>query len=377
MATGKASEVAFCVYKLGSKAMPNDVGANGQSVVTKKSGGKVITGPDVCKTPSPGGPVPIPYPNISLSSDLAKGSKSVQINGVPACLKGSNFSKSVGDQAGSLGGVISGKTGDKAEAINYSFDVKVEGKNLVRNLDMFQSNARNTPPGPIMQVPILFSSPFDDKEEKEELHSCKWKDCDKKHPEKIDYPNDGCVTRGKYTGKWKAPWDGGAGVTSNEIAIGHYETETGKAASLAEAKIFFGTGKYVTNNHHLIPVATMAKFPKLGHNAKLVGFDINNGKYGLCLPYFITDIFRHDLQSHKTNHPNYSKKVKDQLRVIEKQSVKYCKSGKQTDLVGDLDRFAQRLRRFVINWDSNWLLRKSAESDRVKSFKQAGLNPPK
>ena len=99
--------------------MSNNVGANGQSIVTKKSGGKFITGPDVCKTPSPGGPVPIPYPNISLSSDLAKGSKSVKINGAPACLKGSYFSKSVGDQAGSLGGVISGKTGNKAEPVNY------------------------------------------------------------------------------------------------------------------------------------------------------------------------------------------------------------------------------------------------------------------
>src|SRR5690625_2551650 len=135
--------------------MSNDVGANGQSIVTKKSGGKVITGPDVCKTPSPGSPVPIPYPNISLSSDLAKGSKSVKINGVSACLKGSNFSKSAGDQAGSLGGVISGKTGSKAEPVNYSFDVKIEGKGVVRNLDPFQSDSGNTPPAPIMQAPVV------------------------------------------------------------------------------------------------------------------------------------------------------------------------------------------------------------------------------
>src|SRR5690625_5555622 len=101
--------------------MSNDVGANGQSIVTKKSGGKVITGPDVCKTPSPGSPVPIPYPNISLSSDLAKGSKSVKINGVSACLKVSNFSKSAGNQAGSLGDVKSGKTCIKAEHIYYSY----------------------------------------------------------------------------------------------------------------------------------------------------------------------------------------------------------------------------------------------------------------
>jgi hypothetical protein len=321
--------------------------------------------------------VPIPYPNISQSSDLANGSKSVKVNGASVCLKGSNFSKSTGDQAGSLGGVISGKTGGKAEPLSYSFDVKIEGKNVVRNLDMFQSNARNTPPGPVMQAPVLPSSPFGALEEEEKLHSCEWKDCDGKHPAKIDYPNDGCVTRGKYTGKWEAPWEGGAGVKSNEVTLSHYEAETGKATSLAEAKSLFGTGKYVTNNHHLIPIATIAKFPKLGHNAKLVGFDVNDGKYGLRLPYFITDIFRHDLQSHKTNHPNYSKKITDQLRVLEKRSAKYCKNSTQNQLLRDLDRFVQRVRGFVINWDPSWLLRKSAESDRVKSFKQAGLIPPK
>lgn len=48
--------------------MANNVGLNGQSIVTQKSGGKVVTGPDVCKTPTPGGPVPIPYPNLSMSN---------------------------------------------------------------------------------------------------------------------------------------------------------------------------------------------------------------------------------------------------------------------------------------------------------------------
>lgn len=351
--------------------MPNDVGANSQSIVTKKSDGKVVAGPDVCKTPSPGGPVPVPYPNISFSSDLAKGSKSVKINGVPACLKGSNFNKSIGDQAGTLGGVISGKTGGKAEPANYSFDVKIEGKGVVRNMDLFVSNAGNTPPGPVMQAPILPS--FGNKEEKEELHSCEWKDCEGKHPEKIDYPNDGCVKRGKYTGEWKAPWVDGPGRKSDLISVAHYEAERGKEASLAEAKSLFGKGQYVINNHHLIPISSMDKVPKLAHNAKLVGFDINDGKYGICLPYFITDIFRHDLQSHKTSHPNYSRKVAAELRDIQKKSIKFCTSDKQDKLVPELDDLAEDLREFIIAWDYAWLLRKSAIKDRTQSFTQAGL----
>lgn len=42
---------------------------------------KVISGPDVCKTPSPAGPIPIPYPNIAGTHDLSKGSKKVKISG--------------------------------------------------------------------------------------------------------------------------------------------------------------------------------------------------------------------------------------------------------------------------------------------------------
>lgn len=169
--------------KLRIESIPNDVGLNGQSIVTKKSDGTVVVGPDVCKTPSPGGPVPIPYPNFSFSGDLANGSKNVKVNGVPACMKGSNFSKSTGDEAGSLGGLLSNKTASKAEPVTYSFDVKIEGKNVVRNFDMFQSNGKNTLPGLIMQTPILLSL-FGDANEK--LHACLWQHCDKNTPRKLN-----------------------------------------------------------------------------------------------------------------------------------------------------------------------------------------------
>ena len=50
-------------------------------IVHKGSGGMTIAFPDVCKTPTPGGPVPIPYPNISKSSDTGKGTKKVKTGG--------------------------------------------------------------------------------------------------------------------------------------------------------------------------------------------------------------------------------------------------------------------------------------------------------
>lgn len=126
------------------------------SVVHKGSGGVTIAFPDVCKTPTPGGPVPIPYPNIAKSSDTAKGSKKVKCDGNPICLKDSNFRMSTGDEAGSAGGgVVSNKIKGKAEFVNFSFDVKVEGKNVARALDLMLHNDKNTPPFPLIQPPII------------------------------------------------------------------------------------------------------------------------------------------------------------------------------------------------------------------------------
>lgn len=131
------------------------VGVNNLSVVHKSSSGITIAFPDVCKTPTPAGPIPIPYPNIAKSSDTAKGTKAVKANGNPICLKDSNFSMSTGDEAGSVGGIISGKTKGKAEFINYSFDVKAEGKNVARAMDLMLHNDKNTPPAPLLQKPII------------------------------------------------------------------------------------------------------------------------------------------------------------------------------------------------------------------------------
>src|SRR5262249_2638510 len=72
------------------------------SLVHKGNGGFTKnTIPDVCKTPSPGGPVPIPYPVIvSMSSDLDKGTKTVKIDGGNmVAIKGSEFSRCTGDEA--------------------------------------------------------------------------------------------------------------------------------------------------------------------------------------------------------------------------------------------------------------------------------------
>ncbi len=99
--------------------------------------------PDVCKTPSPAGPVPIPYPNIGKASDTSQGPKKVTTDGKMPMVKGAKYSTSTGDEAGSAGGVISGVNKGECEFMMYSFDVKFEGRNVCRLGDPLWHNKKN------------------------------------------------------------------------------------------------------------------------------------------------------------------------------------------------------------------------------------------
>ncbi|MCP3168082.1 DUF4150 domain-containing protein [Myxococcus qinghaiensis] len=125
--------------------MGTKIFANGRGIATEDGGGQSIVFPDVCKTPSPGGPVPIPYPNIGKSSDASKGPKKVTVNGKMPMVKGAQYKSTSGDEAGTAGGgVVSGSTQGPAEFMLYSFDVKFEGKNVCRLGDPLFHNKKNT-----------------------------------------------------------------------------------------------------------------------------------------------------------------------------------------------------------------------------------------
>ncbi|WAS95632.1 DUF4150 domain-containing protein [Nannocystis punicea] len=120
----------------------SEVHANGRSILHKGDGLTQISGPpDVCKTPSPGGPVPIPYPNIAMDSDLAQATKAVKIGGNPVAHEGSNLRTSTGDEAGTAGGgIMSSKTKGKLTFGSSSIDVKFEGKGVARFMDVTHHN---------------------------------------------------------------------------------------------------------------------------------------------------------------------------------------------------------------------------------------------
>ncbi len=142
--------------------MPATVIVNFMTVVHASSSGTLMLFPDVCLTPAPPAPapIPIPYPNISMSSDTSDGSSTVKCDGNPVMLQDSKFKMSSGDEAGSAQGVVSHKIKGKAEFVSFSFDVKMDGKMVCRQLDpMFgnemSSKPPNTPPAPELQPPAI------------------------------------------------------------------------------------------------------------------------------------------------------------------------------------------------------------------------------
>jgi hypothetical protein len=135
--------------------MGNQVFANMMEVSCKAASGKSICAfPDVCFTPpqTPATPpgVPIPYPNTGMASDTSDGSTTVKISGQEVMLKNkSYFKKSMGDEAGCAPkkNVITSKNMGKVYFTMWSMDVKVEGENVVRHLDLTTHNHASGPPG--------------------------------------------------------------------------------------------------------------------------------------------------------------------------------------------------------------------------------------
>jgi hypothetical protein len=123
--------------------MPGKTYANTRGIAHKGSSGQSPIFPDVCKTPTPAGPVPIPYPNIGKSGDTSGGPTSVTTDGNMPMTKGATYMMSAGDEAGSAGGVVSSKIKGACEFMMYSFDVQFEGKNVCRLGDPLFHNEKN------------------------------------------------------------------------------------------------------------------------------------------------------------------------------------------------------------------------------------------
>jgi len=114
-------------------------------------GGQCMGMPDVCLTPVPPpvSQVPIPYPNTGMLNQAQKTSKKVKfVNKEVVTLK-SEISRSMGDEAGTQKGVMSGSNMDKVTFKKGSSTVKIEGQPCVHLTSMSAHNgmSANAPAG--------------------------------------------------------------------------------------------------------------------------------------------------------------------------------------------------------------------------------------
>jgi hypothetical protein len=146
--------------------MANEVYANNMEVSCKAAAGKSIACfPDVCFTPPQAPPtptgVPIPYPNTGMAKDTIKGSRTVKISGKEVMLKDKSYFKtSYGDEAGNAPkkGIITNKIKGKVYFTAWSMNVKFEGENVVRHMDMTTHNhgsTSNTGPWPYVDEALM------------------------------------------------------------------------------------------------------------------------------------------------------------------------------------------------------------------------------
>lgn len=134
--------------------MTHNVFANMWQVASKSGTNKSIARfPDVCLSPPspPAGPIPVPYPDTSFSTDLKKGSKTVKVKNKPAALAQQSFYKpsALGNEAAtrSFGAsVITHQITGKTYFQAWSMDVKFDGKNVCRHIDITTSNHGSAPP---------------------------------------------------------------------------------------------------------------------------------------------------------------------------------------------------------------------------------------
>ncbi|KFE54506.1 PAAR-like domain-containing protein [Pseudomonas syringae] len=104
------------------------------------------TVPDICKTPTPAGPMPMPYPNTADTSLADPGGlvMPVLVCGLPAMNFMSKVLLSTGDEPGVGGGVVSGVIMGSMAFIDGSVAVMVGGMPAVRLTSQTAHNG--TPP---------------------------------------------------------------------------------------------------------------------------------------------------------------------------------------------------------------------------------------
>jgi len=111
-----------------------------------KGGGVCMGFPDVCKVPAPPAPpIPTPFPNIGqlAQADGSTCTQKIKIENKPALTLKSEIPMTSGDEAGSAGGLVSGKIKGPVKFIKGSTKVIFEGTPAVFLTSMTGQNGSN------------------------------------------------------------------------------------------------------------------------------------------------------------------------------------------------------------------------------------------
>jgi hypothetical protein len=109
-----------------------------------KAGGVYFGMPDVCKTPAPPAPpIPIPYPNTAQVAGSNGACTKVLVENKETVVEGSKVPNSMGDEAGTAGGVVSGTNMGPVEPKLFSSKVYCGGKKVVFLTSMAAHNGSN------------------------------------------------------------------------------------------------------------------------------------------------------------------------------------------------------------------------------------------
>ena len=115
--------------------------------------------PDVCRSPK----TPIPYPVVDFCGHDQNYTPSVRFTGQKAMVMRSNTSHVHGDEAGRGRGVVSNTVGGISEPITHAAEVRAEGSHVIRHLDRFWMNNRNTVGEAVfVRDTAIYAAPQDD-----------------------------------------------------------------------------------------------------------------------------------------------------------------------------------------------------------------------
>ena len=117
--------------------------------------------PDVCNTPTPAGPVPIPYPNIAMGPMGVPAVYNVLFMGTPAHNLSTTVVMTNGDNAGVATGVASGSVMGPSRHLTGAFTCLVGGMPASRMTSVALQYSTNCPGVRVVpsQVKVLVLAP--------------------------------------------------------------------------------------------------------------------------------------------------------------------------------------------------------------------------